>query len=98
MNGRFVYHTATALVDCEWSKWGPWGDLCNATRTRNRTEAEPAMHGGANCTEHTSELKIDDCTDYNDTLSMYEVYYRCMHDPKIKIFLGMDGMLNVSVI
>ena len=71
LNGRLVYHTATAPIDCIWGEWGPWGDLCNVTRTRNRTEAEPPMHGGANCTEHTSEMKIDNCTDYEIATGKY---------------------------
>ena len=33
-------------------------------RVRNRTEGAPGVNGGANCTEHKTEMKIDDCTDY----------------------------------
>jgi len=73
LNGRLVYHTAPKHV-CVWSEWGPWGNLCNVTMTRNRTEAEPAMHRDANCAEHTSEMKIDNCTYYeNDSGCVTEV-------------------------
>ena len=81
LNGRSVYHSGTAAMDCVWAEWGPWSDLCNETRTRDRTVAAPPMYGGANCTEHTSEMKIVNCADYGIATGKYV----CMKHTVIKI-------------
>ena len=46
------------IVDCEWAEWGDW-ETCSVTcgdgtKSRIRTKAQEALHGGTECPDSNS--------------------------------------------
>ena len=46
------------IVDCEWAEWGDWetcSETCgDGTKSRIRTKAQEAQHGGTECPDSNS--------------------------------------------